>query len=275
MAGYTIHPTAAVDPSCELGEGVEIGPFCVVRGEVRLGAGVRLIAAVHIEGPVEIGVGSILYPGACIGFPAQDFKFRPGSPTAGVKIGSGCVIREHVTIHAASKAPGEGPPTTVGDNCFFMACAHAGHDARIANNVILVNNALLAGHSEVHERATMSGNTALHQFARVGKYAFVSGGSALSRDVPPYVIAAGRNAMYGVNVVGLRRAGFPREQITGIRRAFREAFLTPRPRSEQIAVLREIAADCPPVAEMAEFLSTSKRGIVAYAASPEAVESEE
>ncbi|CAG0954862.1 UDP-N-acetylglucosamine acyltransferase [Phycisphaerales bacterium] len=262
MPAYSIHPTAIVDPSCELSMGVEVGPYCVLRGQVRLHAGVRLIGHVHVEGPLEIGTRTTLYPGVCIGFPPQDYKFKQGMATAGVKIGSDCLIREHVTIHAASKAPGEGHPTTVGDRCFMMVASHMGHDARIGNDVVLVNNVLLAGHTEVMDKATLSGHAGVHQFCRIGRFAFVSGLSAIARDVPPFVIASERNTMNGINAVGLRRNGFSREHIKAIRDAFKEAFRTPRPRPEQIAVLREMGRDCPPVMEMAEFVAASKRGIV-------------
>lgn len=262
MPRASIHPSAIVDPSCELGEGVEIGPHCVLRGPVRLEEGVRLIGNVHVEGPVEIGARTLVYPFACIGFPPQDYKFSLGSPTAGVKVGAECLIREHVTIHAASKAPGQGSPTTVGDRNFLMVSSHMGHDSRTGNDVILVNGALLAGHVEVSDKATISGNTAIHQFCRVGRLAFVSGLSAISRDIPPFVISGTRNLMFGINAVGLRRNGVAREDIKRIRVAFREAFRVPRPRQEQVAVLREHAVHCPPVSEMADFVASSKRGLI-------------
>ncbi|GJQ30412.1 MAG: acyl-[acyl-carrier-protein]--UDP-N-acetylglucosamine O-acyltransferase [Phycisphaerae bacterium] len=265
MPRTTIHPSSLVDPSCELGEGVEIGPNCVLRGAVRLGAGVKLVGCSHLEGPVEVGANTTIYPGTCLGFPPQDYKFKLGSPTAGVRIGAECLIREHVTVHAASKAPGQGPPTTVGDRCFLMVGSHLGHDARIGNDVILVNGSLLAGHTEVGDKATLSGHAAIHQFVRIGRFAFVSGLAAIARDVPPFVIAAERNLMFGINVVGMRRNGFAREEIKNVRDAFRLAFRTPRPRPEQLAVLRELGERSPAVREMAEFVAGSKRGLVACA----------
>lgn len=265
MASHSIHPSSLVDPSCVLGSGVEVGPNCILRGDVRLGEGVRLVGAVHLEGPVEVGARTVIFPGACLGFPPQDYKFKIGAPTAGVKVGADCLIREHVTIHAASKAPGQGAPTTVGDRCFLMVGSHLGHDARIGNDVILVNNALLAGHTEVGDKATLSGHVGVHQFVRVGRFAFISGLAAIARDVPPFVIAAERNLMFGINVVGMRRNGFAREEIKNVRDAFREAFRTPRPRQEQIAVLREMGSSSAAVKEMAEFVAGSKRGILACA----------
>ncbi|MDX2131021.1 MAG: acyl-ACP--UDP-N-acetylglucosamine O-acyltransferase [Planctomycetota bacterium] len=263
MSVTSIHPSAIIDPACEIGPGVEIGPGCVLRGEVRLAEGVRLMGMVYMQGPVRVGPRTTIYPGVCLGFPPQDVKFTLGMATAGVSIGADTILREHVTIHAASKPPEAGPPTSVGDRCFFMAGSHAGHDVQVGNDVVLVNNVLLAGHVHLADRVTVGGASAIHQFCRIGRFAFVSGLTAISRDVPPFVIAAERNLMWGINAVGLRRAGFPRPHITLLREAYREAFRVPRPRAEQIEVLRTIGADCPPAMEMAEFVAASKRGIVA------------
>ncbi len=260
-----IHPTAIIDPQATLGGGVEIGPYCVITGKVSLGAGVRLVAGVHINGPTEIGEGTTVYPGACIGFEGQDVKFKPGMETAGVRIGKNCLIREHVTIHLATKTAA---PTTVGDDCFLMANSHVGHDAKVGNRVVLVNAALLAGHSEVGDGATLSGNTAIHQFARVGRLAFLSGGVGQSMDTPPFCIAGERNRVTGINLVGLRRAGIPREQITRVRQAFAKVFRRSLPKAEMLAALDELGKDCPLVAEQAEFVRTAKRPICGGMAKP-------
>lgn len=254
----SIHPTAFVSPDCRLGEGVEIGPFCVVNGAVTLGDGVRLVSQVHVQGPVAIGAGTVVYPGACIGFPAQDVKFKLGDPTGGVRIGANCIIREHVTIHAATKTD---VPTTIGDRVFMMVGSHAGHDARVDNEAVLVNGAMLAGHSWVGEKAIMSGNAALHQFNRVGRLAMVSGVVGISMDVPPFCLVGERNKLRGINRVGLRRAGVTRQEIDAVVEAFREAFRTPRPRAEMLAVLDERARESPMVAELAQFVRTAKRAI--------------
>jgi len=253
-----VHPSAVVDPRCRLGEGVDIGPGCVLSGDVTLGAGVRLVAGVHLCGPVTIGAGTILYPGACIGFPAQDFKFTMGMPTGGVVIGRDCIIREHVTVHAATKPD---VPTTLGDKVFMMACSHAGHDARLGNNVILVNSALLAGHAEIQDNAIMSGNSAIHQFCRIGRMAFLSGNTGNSKDIPPFCISGSRNRIHGLNLVGLRRGGVPRQQITGLRRAFWEVLRPRLPLSEVVSRLQELGKENPLVAEIATFVAASKRGI--------------
>lgn len=258
-----IHPSAMISPEATLSPGVEIGPNCTVRGAVKLGAGVTLIANVYLQGPLEVGGGTTIYPNACIGFPPQDFKFKPGMASAGVRIGSDCIIREGMTIHAASKAPGAGPPTTVGDRCFLMVQSHIGHDARVGNEVVLCNGALIAGHAEVGDKVTISGNVAVHQFVRVGRLVMFSGLTAVSRDVPPFCLVGGRNTIHGLNAVGLRRNGISREEITMLRKAFREAFRARVPRAEQTEILVELGKGSPCVREMAEFCAASTRGMVA------------
>ncbi|MEK6703313.1 MAG: acyl-ACP--UDP-N-acetylglucosamine O-acyltransferase [Planctomycetota bacterium] len=257
-----IHPSAIVSPHAQLAQNVEIGPGCIVQASasapVHLAPGVRLIANVILQGPLSIGENTTVYPNACLGLPAQDFKFSIGSPTAGVKIGAGCLIREGVTVHAATKPD---IPTTIGDRVMMMVNSHAGHDAFVSNDVILANGALLAGHSHIGERANISGNCAIHQFNRVGRLAFVSGGVALSTDVPPFCVSAGRNRLHAVNLVGMRRNGLPREHITQVRWAFNQAFRRSLPRDEMLAKLLELGKDCPPVMEMHQFVLDAKRPI--------------
>jgi UDP-N-acetylglucosamine acyltransferase len=265
MAKPVIHPAAIVGKECELEDGVEIGPYCVVSGRVKLGAGVRLLSHVQISGPVEVGEQTRIYPFVSLGFPPQDLKWKDGNPTAGVKIGRDCLIRENVTIHLASKPD---RPTTVGDKCFLMVGSHLGHDARTGNNVTLVNNVLLAGHSEVGDNATLGGGVAVHQFTRIGRLAFISGLVGAAMDVPPFCVSGARNTIHGINLVGLRRNGVPRDQITMVRRAFREVFRVSLPRNEMIEKLRELGKGCPLVAEMAEFVATAKRSIAAGTQGP-------
>lgn len=253
-----IHPSAIVSKESVLAEDVDIGPGCVLEGAVTLAAGVRLIGNVYLSGPVSIGAGTLVYPGACLGFPAQDFKFKPGMETRGVQIGSGCIIREHVTVHAATKPE---RPTMIGDRVFMMANSHAGHDSLVHDDVILVNGSLLAGHSEVESRAIVSGNVAVHQFNRVGRFAMVSGGSVISLDAPPFGIITGRNILRGVNVIGMRRNGYSAKDINIVRRAFREYLIKPCLREESLAGLRAGAAECPALEEIAVFIEKSKRGM--------------
>lgn len=253
-----VHASAFVDATARLGQGVVVGPRCHVGPGVVLEDGVRLLASVHVEGPAVIGRGTMVYPYAVIGMPGQDFKFAPGSPTPGVRIGSECVIREHVTIHAATK---DERPTIVGDRCYFMVSSHVGHDCLVGNGVILINGALLAGHVTVGDKAILSGNTAVHQFCRVGRLAMLSGGVVTSMDLPPFCLCDHINITNGLNLVGLRRNGVPRDSIDKLRYAYRKVIAKSLPREEALAKLRELGQGDPYVHELAEFVAQSQRGI--------------
>ena len=260
-----VHPTAVVDPEVELGEGVEIGPQCVVEGRVRLGDGVRLLGRSYLRGPLTIGAGTIVYPFVSLGFPAQDVKFAIGDPTAGVVVGERCILRESVTIHAATNTE---KPTRVGNDVFMMVGAHVGHDASVGNRCVMVNGSMMAGHSELHDGATMSGLTAIHQYGRVGRLAFLSGGVVAPSDVPPFCICAARSRVEGVNVVGMRRAGMARDEITAVRGAFREVFHARMAQTQMVERLTELGERSPAVLEMREFIATSSRPIAAGIGSP-------
>ncbi len=252
-----VHPTSIISKACQLGDGVRIGPFCVIEGDVSLGAGVELLSHVCIRGPVRIGANTRLYPGACIGFEPQDFKFTPGMKTAGVAIGSDCLIREHVTIHASTKPD---VPTSVGDKAFLMATSHLGHDVKVGNNVVMVNGTGVAGHAEIADNVILSGGVLVHQFARIGRYAMLSGGVGISMDVPPFCVVVERNRLGGINLVGMRRGGFDRADITSVRRAFREALRVPTlTKQEMVAKLEELGKNCAPVKEMAAFIAEPNR----------------
>jgi UDP-N-acetylglucosamine acyltransferase len=252
-----VHPTAIVDPECELGSGADVGPWCVITGRVRIGAGVRLIGNVYIQGPCEVGENTIIYPFTSVGFPPQDFKFKIGDATAGVVIGADCIIRESVTVHASTRPD---VPTRIGRRVFMMASSHVGHDGQIGNNVVMVNASLVGGHGQVGDGVMMGGSCAIHQFVRVGRLAFLTGLAGTSVDVPPFCTLGSRNAIHTINLVGMRRSGMPREHITGVRDAFWNVLRQPLPRQEVIERLRERGRDCPPVLEIAEFIAQGKRG---------------
>lgn len=261
-----IHPSAIIDSRAEIGAGCIIGPGCVIVGAVTLAEGVELMAQVYLQGPLTIGARTRIWPGARLGCDPQDYKVKPGFPTAGVVVGSDCLIREGVTVHAATKTDA---PTRIGDRVFMMVNSHAGHDVQVSNDVILVNGVLLAGHVQVHERAVISGNTGVHQFCRVGKMAMISGCAAIATEVPPYCMAYGRNSMVMLNVVGMRRSGISREHISIARQAYREVFRENLPKPLMIERLTELGKLSPPVAEMAEFVRTAKRAITPHRAQRE------
>ena len=254
----TIHPTAEVSKDCELASDVEIGPYCVLRGSIRLGPGVRLLGNNYLQGPVSIGAGTIVYPFACLGYEPQDYKFAPGSKTAGVVIGASCIIREHATVHAASN---DHTPTRVGDRVFMMVNTHVAHDCTVGNRVVFVNGAGIAGHGVIQDDVTLGGNAVIHQHCRIGRLVMMSGDCAVSLDVPPFCIVSERNRIGSLNLVGLRRNGVPREQITVLRGVFRDLLRNPLPRPALTEELQERSRFSPFVAELAAFIMESKRGI--------------
>ncbi len=260
-----IHPTAIVGSDCSIAEGASIGPGCVLDGPVTLESGVRLLPGVNIYGPATIGAGTIIYPFAVLGTPPQDYKFAPGSPTAGIRVGPNCILREHTTIHAASNTE---TPTTLGTEVFMMVGSHVGHDSTIGNRVILTNGSLVAGHVRIDDGAILSGNAAVHQFVHIGRLAMIGGVVALVGDVPPFCMVTTRNRIEGLNIVGMRRSGMERQHITRVRQAVGETLLKPLPNAEIIARLDALSEGCPPVQELADFVRNHKRPLAKSLGAP-------
>jgi UDP-N-acetylglucosamine acyltransferase len=216
-----IHPTAVVSPTARLGTDVEIGPFCLVGPHVVLGERVRLISHVAIDGHTTIGAGGTIYPFASVGLPPQDLKYK-GEPSR-LAVGRNVIIREHVTVHTGTA--GGGMETVVGEDCLLMVGAHVAHDCRIGNRVILVNNVTLGGHVSIGDHAILGGLSAVHQFVRIGEHAFIGGMSGVEQDVIPYGMVVGERAyLAGLNIVGLKRRGFGREDIHTLRTVYRRLF---------------------------------------------------
>ncbi len=253
-----VHPSAVVSREAELAADVRVGPNCVIDGPVQLGTGVHLVAGVHLVGRVSIGEGTVCYPGVCVGFPPQDFKFTVGMRSAGVEVGASCLLREHATVHGASN---DHTPTKIGNKVFMMVNTHVGHDASVGDHCVLVNNAAIAGHCVIGERVNFGGAAIIHQHCRVGRLAMISGGSGFSADCPPFMVLSGRNNLVGINIVGLKRNGFSVEEIATLRQMFRKLFRQPSSRDRLLEELDEGAKTCPPLGEVAEFVRGSKRGI--------------
>jgi UDP-N-acetylglucosamine acyltransferase len=221
MPSAKVHPTAIVETGAELGEDVEIGPFCVVGPDVRLGRGVKLLSHVVVAGRTSIGARSRLFPFASIGHIPQDLKYK-GEPSS-LTVGSECLIREGVTMNPGTA--GGRMQTVVGDRCAFLANSHVGHDCHVGNDVVFSNNVMLAGHCNIGDFAILGGGAAVIQFARVGAHAFLGGMSGLENDLIPYGMAVGNRAhLSGLNIIGLQRRGFSREDIHTLRRAYRLLF---------------------------------------------------
>jgi UDP-N-acetylglucosamine acyltransferase len=217
-----VHRSAIIGSGAKLGANVTIGPHTLIGDEVTIGDDTSIGANVVIEGEVRIGKNNRIEHGALIGGAPQDVSFAPATRSR-VEVGDGNIIREYCTIH---RGTAEGSATTIGDNNFLMVGVHAGHNCAIGNKVIVANNVLLGGYVTVFDQAFIGGGTTLHQNMRVGRLVMVQGLSAFGKDLPPFTLAAERNAIFGLNVIGLRRGGFSAQQRDEIKRAFKLLYLS-------------------------------------------------
>lgn len=216
-----IHSTAIIEDGAKIGQNVEIGAFCFVGRDVTLADGVSLRSHVHIEGLTTVGEGTRIFPFASIGTPPQDLKYAGEKST--LIIGKNNVIREHVTMNPGTQHGAM--ETIVGDNCLFMMASHVAHDCVVGNNVIMANNATLAGHVVVGDFAVLGGLSAVHQFVRIGAHAIIGGMSGVENDVIPYGRVKGDRAfLAGLNLVGLERRGFSKDEVRTLQRAFNQLF---------------------------------------------------
>lgn len=214
-----IHPTAIVDPAARLGQGVEIGPFAVIGPEVTLGDGVVVKPHGVVTGWTDIGPGTVIFPGAVVGEVPQDLKYA-GERTRAV-IGSRCRIREGATVNTGTA--GGGGITRVGDDVLLMTGAHVGHDAQVGHRVVIANQSAIAGHCIICDDVVIGGLSGIHQFVRIGRGAMVGALTMVTNDVIPFGLVQGeRGGLDGLNLVGLKRRGVPRETITALRQAFDE-----------------------------------------------------
>lgn len=246
-----IHPTAIVDPKAELGSGVKIGPYSIVGPDVKLGDNVTLHSHVVIAGRTTMGPRNEVYPFASIGQPPQDLKYR-GEPST-LEIGSDNLIREYVTMNMGTE--GGGMVTRVGSHCTFLASAHVGHDCQIGDHVIFSNATLLAGHCRVEDFVIFGGGSAVHQFVRIGRHAFVGGASAVESDIIPFGLVVGNRAhLMGLNLVGLKRRGFTREQISSLRDAYGQIFAPEGALRDRVAAVKERFESNAEVMEIVNFI---------------------
>ena len=214
-----IHPTAVLSPEVELGENVEVGALAVIEGKVQIGNDCVIRPGAYLYGPLKMGRANSVYSGAILGERPQHLKYS-NEPTW-VEIGDNNIFREHVTIHRGTTYSMK---TTIGNDNFFMVNSHIGHDCIVGNRCILTNGALVGGHCLLQDGVNLSGNSAIHQFVRIGRLAMVSGCSATTKDIPPFVIQQNIDNIVGVNLVGMKRAGIAREQINAVRSGFKILF---------------------------------------------------
>ncbi|HTL06472.1 MAG TPA: acyl-ACP--UDP-N-acetylglucosamine O-acyltransferase [Gemmatimonadales bacterium] len=254
-----VHPTALVDPAAQLGTDVEIGPFAIVGPGTSLGERCRIGARATLERNVRLGPGVRVGEGSILGGDPQDLKYR--GEESWVEVGEGTVIREYSTINRGTARSGV---TRIGAQCYLMSYVHVAHDCRIGDGVLLANAAQLAGHVTVEERANLSGLVAVHQFVTIGAYAFIGGCSRVSQDIPPYVMAVGNPVeLFGLNTVGLQRAGFAPDTVAALKRVYRYCFNSGLNFSQAIDRARMELPPLPEIQRFLEFLAASERGVPA------------
>lgn len=253
-----IHETAIVHPGAQIGRKTEIGPYCIVGEHVSIGERTVLQAHVVVNGWTDIGEDCQIYPFATIGAASQDRKYT--GERAFTRIGSRTVVREYVSIQ---RATGHDEVTAVGDDCLLLAYVHIAHNCIIGSGVTMSNLAQLAGHVEVGDFATIGGQAGVHQFTRIGRYAMIGGASKLTKDVPPFFLIEGNPAQpYGLNSVGLRRAGFSVDERNEIKRFYKHLYNPKMNVSQAIEAMRA-EVETTPGREIIAFLETpSERGVL-------------
>lgn len=256
-ATMTIHPTALVSPDAKLGVGVDVGPFAIVGEGCEVGDGCVISARATLERNVRLGANVKVGVGSVLGGDPQDLKFRGEYTT--VEVGDGTVIREYATIN---RGTAHSERTVVGKNCFLMSYVHLAHDCQLGDGVMISNGTQLAGHVTVEDRAILSGLSAVHQFVRIGRYAFIGGCSRVSKDVPPYLKAVGNPIkLYGLNSVGLQRNGFADDVVRDLKRAYRLVFRSDYNVSQGLEHARTEVPQVEEVVHFLRFIEESQRGV--------------
>lgn len=259
MKGVDAHPTAIVHPGARIGEGTNIGPYCVIGNGVRLGRTCQLLSHVVIEGDTEVGDGCRFFPFVSVGLPPQDLKYR-NEPTR-VRIGSHNTFREGTTVHAGTA--GGGGVTALGDRNLLMAYTHIAHDCHVGHDTIFANAATLAGHVRVEDFAAIGAFSGVHQFCRIGTHAYIGGYSVITQDALPYVLTVGNRARaFGINAIGLKRKAFDEVTIEALRRAYRILLHSKLNTTMALERIERELQGVPEVATLTEFIRSSERGIV-------------
>jgi UDP-N-acetylglucosamine acyltransferase len=253
-----LHPTAIISPAAELAPDVEVGPFAIIEGPVQIESGCRIHARAHLIGPLRMGENNEVFPNAILGGRPQHLGYK-GEPTS-IEIGDSNVFRENVTVHRGTT---HSWVTRIGNNNLFMVGCHIAHDCKVGNRCILTNNSLLAGHCEIEDNVYLSGNAAIHQFVKVGRLAFISGLSASTKDVPPFIIQQNINEVHAVNLVGMRRAGFTSTQIDAVRRLYHIVYLQGLALPNALTQVMSELGHVDVAREFVQFVKNSKRGICA------------
>ncbi len=262
-ASARIHPSSIIDEGAHIGENVVIGPFCHIGSDVTLGDNIKLVSHIVVTGKTTVGAETNIFPGAVLGAEPQNVNYK-GEVTA-LEIGTGCLIREGVTMHTGM--PDAGGKTVVGNNSLFLAYSHVAHDCVVGDNVILSNNVMLGGHVHVGDRVIMGGGAAVHQFCRVGHHAFIGGLAACSLDVIPFGMLNGNPGILGgLNIIGMSRSGMDKPQIHRVRKAFKQIFHGTGTVRANLAEIRDDYEGVPALVDLFAFMDAeSHRGLASAA----------
>jgi len=260
MSALGIHPTAFIATSAKLGRDVIVGPFAVIGDEVELGEGCIVHHHAVLQGPSRFGVANVFHPFCVIGGDPQDYTFA-GERTE-LLVGDKNIFREYVTVSRGTRKGGA--ITRIGSENFFLAYAHIGHDCQIGGSNLFVNAATLAGHVTIGDFATIGALSPVHQFCRVGSYAYVGAATVITQDVPPFsrVVTARATKSFGANSIGLERRGFSAERVKTLQRAFRTLLRSKLNTTQALDALRRDYADSDDVRELVKFIESAERGFV-------------
>jgi UDP-N-acetylglucosamine acyltransferase len=260
MTKREIHPQAVVAAGAKLGKGVQIGAYAVVGEEVELGDGCVLHAHAVVGGPSKFGKKNVFYPFSAIGGDPQDYTFR--GERVELAAGDGNIFREYVSISRGTQKGGE--KTSLGDSNFFLAYSHVGHDCVIGSHTLFVNGATLAGHVTVEDFATIGAFSPVHQFCRIGRYAYIGASTVITQDVPPFskIVTERETKSFGINTIGLERQGFSPERLQALKRAYRLLLRAKMNTSQALAEMKKTLDDSKDVQELIKFIESAERGIV-------------
>jgi UDP-N-acetylglucosamine acyltransferase len=260
MSKSEIHPQSVVSPGAKLGPGVKVGPFAIIGEEVELGEGCELLPHAVVQGPSRFGKNNVFHPFCVIGGDPQDYTFR--SERTELVVGDSNIFREYVTVSRGTVKGGG--VTRFGNNNFVLAYTHIGHDCQIGSNILLVNAATLAGHVTIEDYATIGALSPVHQFCRVGRYAYIGACTVITQDVPPFsrVVTERETRSFGVNAIGLERHGFSEERRRTLHQAFRMLLRSKLNTSQALAKMRKTFAGSADVLELIQFIEAAERGVV-------------
>ena len=260
MSAEPINPRAVVSPKAKLAKGVQVGAFAVVGADVELGEGCMVHHHAVVQGPAKFGAGNVFHPFCVIGGDPQDYTYA--GEHVELAVGDQNIFREYVTISRGTKKGGG--TTRIGSNNFFLAYSHVGHDCQIGSGTLFVNGATLAGHVTVQDYVTIGSFSPVHQFCRLGRYAYIGACTVITQDVPPFslIVTERKTRCYGTNTIGLQRKGFSAERVKGLQKAFRMLTRSKKNTSQAIEELRKTMGESEDVKELIEFVEKAERGIV-------------